>query len=431
MHWDAGVHGAATPMSFGFRNPFKKLSKQMTRHLAAASPSRAVHGLPIAVDFGVGSLKVLQVTSEATLPLVAAACLETPADLWTNHTKRLEFQLEALPKLIRHGGFKGKRAVCAIPSWSVVCKHLQFPKHDGVEVEDLVAAAVPVQLQCDPSAVVYRYFEVEGAKTGGKTEVAVIATPREVVDRLMRGLMQAKLEPVGMHTEFSALLRAFDAVRRREGDQLVATLYLDIGASSTSVLIAHGPAMAFARVIGVGGVHFDAAVMKQLKCGEEEARQARMTAGRAVSVAMREASPVAAGAPLGGHIGEERRGEERTMPGFSAEFMSQPLAGFNPEGVDLSEPLEMLTDEVSMCLRYHAAQFPEMKVERAVFVGGEARSLGLCQRVAQALKVSAQMADPLARVGRTGGEPALGIDMKQAQPGWCVPLGLCLSPTDL
>lgn len=417
-------------MSLGFRNPFRKFSQNVTRQLAA-SPARAALGLPIAVDFGVGSLKILQVAAGEPLSLVAAACLDTPVDLLLDHKRRLDFQIDALPKLIKHGGFKGKRAVCAIPSWQVFCKHLQFPRHEGIDVADLVAAAVPAQLQCDPAAIVFRHFEVAGAKGSGNSEVAVIATPRELVDRLMQGLFNAKVEPVGIHTEFSAMLRAFDIVRRRESDQPVATLYLDIGAANTNVLIAHGASLAFARVIAIGGQQFDECVERQLRCGLDEARKMRLAAGQPVAVT--ETAPVSAmtGLPLGGHTGEERRTGEKSPPGFSEEFLTQPLATFSPQGADIREPMEILTDEVAMCLRYHASQFPELKVERAVFVGGEARSLGMCQRIAQSLKVSAQMADPLARVGRSGGEPALGVDLKQPQPGWSVPLGLCLSPTDL
>ena len=84
-----------------------------------------------------------------------------------------------------------------------------------------------------------------------------------------------------------------------------------------------------------------------------------------------------------------------------------------------------------MRLRYHDSQFPGKRVDRAMFVGGEARHRGLCQAVARALRLPAQMADPLARIARTGAEPALGVDLKQPQPGWAVALGLCLSPTDL
>ncbi|CAG0997472.1 hypothetical protein PHYC_02656 [Phycisphaerales bacterium] len=413
-----------------YKNPFRKLSESLTRHLAAASPSRATAGLPIAVDFGVGSLKILQVAAGNPPALVAAAGLDTPIELWADHKRRLDFQLEALPKLIRHGGFKGKRAVCAIPSWQVFCKHLQFPRADRVDVGELVAAAVPMQLQCDPSAVVFRHLEIESAKANGRVEAVVIATPRNLVDRLMKGLMASRLEPVGIHTEFSAALRAFDAIHRRDGDLDINTLYLDLGASTTNVMISHGVSIAFARVVDVGGRNFDETIVKQLKCTPEEARTMRLAMGQTPGPSAKEPVAVAAGVPLGGHPGEERRATE-LMPGFAKEFLSQPEAGIGPEGSDLSEPLEILTDEVSMCLRYHASQFPDRKVDRAVFIGGEARSLGLCQQIARALKVSAQMADPLARVARTGAEPALGVDLKRAQPGWTVPLGLCLSPTDL
>lgn len=418
-----------------FKNPFSKLSASLTRHLAAASPARATAGLPIAVDFGVGSLKVLQVAAGNPPSLVAAAGLDTPTDLYADHKRRLQFQLEALPKLIRHGGFKGKRAVCAIPSWQVFCKHLQFPRQDGVDIAELVAAAVPMQLQCDPSAVVFRHVEIESAKANGKMEAVVIATPRDLVDQLMRGLMAAKLEPVGIHTEFSAALRSFDAIHRRDGDLNINTLYLDIGTATTNVMISHGVSLAFARVVDVGGRNFDETIVKQLKCTPDEARARRLAMGQTAGPPPKQgaAAPVAVGAakaPMGGHPGEERR-EAQLMPGFASEFLSQPEASLNPEGCNLTEPLEILTDEVSMCLRYHASQFPDRLVDRAVFIGGEARSLGLCQQIARVLKVSAQMADPLARVARTGGEPALGVDLKQAQPGWTVPLGLCLSPTDL
>ncbi|MDX2131968.1 MAG: pilus assembly protein PilM [Planctomycetota bacterium] len=400
-----------------------KLADKLTHQLAGASASRVTSGPPIALDFGVGSLKILQVASGSPPPLVAAACMETPEDLIYDHAKRLEFQLGALPKLIRHGGFKGKRAVCALPSWRVACRHMQFTKAEGVALDALVAAAVPTQFQCDPGAVVFRASEVDTGRTGGKAEVVVTAAPRDLVDRLMQGMLAAKLEPVGIHAEFTAILRAFDMTHRREGDLALNTLYLDIGTSSTNVMIAHGLSPAFARVVHVGGRTFDDAIVKQLKCTPEEATAKRRALGQTIVNAGQPGSPAGIPAP------DRRQGGGGA--GFSTEFLAQPAAMAGPEGTDLREPLEMLTDEVSMCLRYHASQFPERRVERAVFIGGEARSRGLCQQIARALKLPAQMADPLARVARTGKEPALGVDLAQAQPGWAVALGLCLSPTDL
>src|ERR1051326_8805585 len=104
---------------------------------------------------------------------------------------------------------------------------------------------------------------------------------------------------------------------------------------------------------------------------------------------------------------------------------------FSPPAADLSEPLEILTDEISMSLRYHESIFPDRKIDRAIFIGGEARHLGLCQHIARTLKLPAQVADPLAGVARTGDEPTLGVNFSEPQPGWATALGLCMSPTDL
>jgi Tfp pilus assembly PilM family ATPase len=107
-----------------------------------------------------------------------------------------------------------------------------------------------------------------------------------------------------------------------------------------------------------------------------------------------------------------------------------PAAYEHPEP-DLTEPLESLTDEIAMCLRYHASLFPGRKVERAIFVGGESRQIALCQHIARVLRLPARVADPLAQVARTGNEPCVGVDLGTPQPGWAVAYGLSLCPADL
>src|ERR1043165_1514950 len=89
---------------------------------------------PIAIDFGAGALKVLQIAAGDAPSLVGAASLPTPADLLADPVKRLAFQIEALPRLIKSCETKGKRAVCAIPAAQAFCKHMQFQIDPGVTV---------------------------------------------------------------------------------------------------------------------------------------------------------------------------------------------------------------------------------------------------------------------------------------------------------
>src|SRR5262245_13654893 len=186
---------------------------------------RAGFGLPIAVEFGTGSLKILQVAGGDPPSLVAAACLETPDDLVTDHRKRLEFQIQGLPRLIKSGGFKGKRAVCAIPAWQTMCKHMSLARVEGMTLAAQVNEAIAVQFARDPATLVYRYSVVPGTEKGAKAEVIVTAVPRELVEVLMKGIVDAKLEPVGMHGEFAAVLKTFDHVHRRQADAVQNTLY--------------------------------------------------------------------------------------------------------------------------------------------------------------------------------------------------------------
>jgi Tfp pilus assembly PilM family ATPase len=237
----------------------------------------------------------------------------------------------------------------------------------------------------------------------------------------------ADLEPVGMHNEFTATMHAFGAVGEQSmEDAGSATLYLDIGAGSTKVTITHGRSLAFAKTIEIGGRHLDEAVAQQrgLKTpAEARAQRLAMKSFDVPEGAAAPSAPETEGMALLA-AAMRREGGERAS-GSSAS--GPAVAG----GADLSEPLEMLTDEVSMCLRYHHAAFPDERLESIVFMGGESRHLALCQHISRVLKLSAQVGDPLANVLRAGDEPVSGVVLDGPQPGWTVALGLCLAPTDL
>lgn len=417
-------------MAFG---PLKRfVGGGATSSLGKSGPSA------VAVDFGLGALKLLQIVPGEPPSLVAAACLPTPEHLLNDAAKRIEFQVAELPGLIRKGGFKGKRAVCGVPAASAFCKHMQFTKTDGVSVASLIEAALPQQMGKAAHQVVFRYVEAPAPERGaGKSEVVVTAVTRELVNQLMGAVKAAKLEPVGIHGEFQAVIRAFDYLFKRPEEAELTTLYLDIGAGTTSVVISHGQRLAFTRTVAMGGVHLDEIVAKQLKVSFEEAVRIRRelihltareaSAAREARAPEGVAEPVAASVGTGEGSGPSR---EAARAATMEELGLKPRGASRPPDPDLSEALEILTDEVWMCLRYHASLYPSRKIDRAVFVGGEARHKPLCQHIARSLRIPSQVADPMARVARSGQSTA-GVDLSQAQPGWTVPLGLCLCPTDL
>ena len=383
---------------------------------------------PIAIDFGSRTMKILQLSTGAAPALVSAVQIETPEPLYNDSRRRLLWQFSQLPKAVKLGGFKGKRAVASLPAALTFCKHLQFPRSDTADVRLLVEAALSQQLQCEPSSLVFRHVEVGPVAGGAKTEAIGFAAGREMVEQLMTALRGARLEPVGVMSEFAALLHGFEYLCERDEDSKLSSLYLDIGFNTTNVAIAHGSDLVFARCIEHGGRSLNEAMAKQLKIEPSEAQQLRMgleflcKKDREPAPEMRQQPPAKVDEP-----NPDRRGSP------SSVFSGQPEATVAASGptVDLTEALEIITDEISMCLRYYDAMFPGRRIDRAIFVGGESAHKGLCQSIARALRLPAQVADPLARVARTGTELVKDVDLRTSQPGWAVAMGLCLSPTDL
>ncbi len=381
--------------------------------------SKGLHlqsNLPVAIDFGVGALKVLQVSAGPPLSLVCAGCIDTPDELLGDPAKRFEFQALALGRIMKSGGFTSRRAVCAIPAAQSYCKHMQLPSGDPASIAAQVRVAVAGQLGCDATALVFRHYEVGPVnKQGvtGKTEVICMAAARDLVERYVGAIRAAKLEPVGMHNEFVAVVRAMTGVAPKGADPKAANLYLDMGCGSTKVAIAQGTDLRFARTIDLGGRHLDHAIAKQTRSDLREARQIRFN--------IKDLSASAAAAAAAG----------ASRSGGTAVAVAESDYATRVAVRAVTEPIEILTDEVAMCLRYFESLFPGARPARVTFIGGEARHVAYCTQIAKALRLTALSGDPMAGVARTGREPVRGVDFSIAQPGWAMVLGLALCPTDL
>lgn len=380
-------------------------------------------GFPLSVEFGVGSLKLLQLAPGDSPSIVAAAQLDTPDDLLDNPGKRLAFQINALPKLLKQGRFKATRAVCAVPVGQMICKHLQLTLSDAISIEKLAASAVGSQAGCDPASLLVRCRLIDTSKPGPKADVICFAASKDFVARLMGALKNARLEPVGIHNEFTAAIRAIDAVAQpghAGGDtDGPAALVLDLGAGSTKAMIVHGSRLVFARSIEIGARQMDDTIAHQLRCTVHEARAVRLGLKQ---LTPRHATVAASGGGGGG--------DDESASGATGRAAPSPAMPVGPEP-DLSEPLEILADEASMCLRYHRTLFPDRPVEKVVFLGGQSRQRLVCEDLARRLRLPAQAVDPMARLARSGRVPAEGVDVAAAQPGWAASVGMCLSPTDL
>lgn len=402
--------------------------------------------IPLMIEFGVSGIKALQLNGHNPSTITGVAFMPTPDDLLDNPSKRLLFQMDALPKFLKGEKINATRAACLIPSGQMLCKHLQLIPADGVPIEQIAGAQLSTQLGCDPASLLVRCRVVPGVKRQGKQEVICFGASREFVGRLMGTLKLAKLDPVGIHTEFDALVRAMQLRDDSAGGVKAGKprLILDMGTGSTKVLIMHGSQMIFARTIELGARHFDETICHQLRCTMMEAREMRhalteVTPRQPVAAAAGAQMPGMPPAPASSEPAPpeptstdqaDNHADAHTQPGPDQQHTPTHKRHRGPQ-IDLSEPVEIMCDEILMCLRYHDTLFPGTRVEGIVLMGGQAKHQALGAALAKRLHLEAQAFDPLACLARSGKVPVSGVDLRTAQPGWAAIVGGALSPMDL
>lgn len=409
------------------------------------------HYSPILADFGSSGVKLVQTTVGDLPTVVAAAFIPFSDDLRSRPVEeRFEFLAREMPEVLRENHFRGNRLVLAPFSQHMLVQHIGVPSGDADRAESVISLQIAIGLGCDPSALVVRTNSVcETSRDGTpKVEHIAFAMSRDDVMRYVELARRAKLSVVGVHGEISALVHAFDHVNRRAEDENIATMYIDLGYGGTKVAICHGAKLTFAKSISIAGRTLDSRLAETRRCTLAEARAARLAEGiKPIRIgANAPAAPAAAQAQAEGGMAILRAAAAKieadnavavTAPDRRVSTTAPALgAGLPADSVrsltnEVRETVESLADELSMCARYHGALFRDRRIDRVVFLGGEARDTGLCQSLASGLRLPAKVGDPMARFLVNGAAPKGLPDPQSSHPGWAVACGLASSPTDL
>lgn len=393
---------------------------------------------PIAIDFGVDALKMLQISVAGdTTQLVGAASVVVPEKARKDSAARYNFLADAVKELIRQQPFKGRRVMCAIPAFQTLVNTYELPCNENDNLDQQVNLHLQTVMEKDPSRMVIRNQHVGSVVRDGVTKQRVIcmAANRAVVLRYLEMATAAKLEVVGMHSEPVCIARGFSELyNRREADKTEARCFVDIGAAATKLVIIRDQEILLARNINVSGDELTRRHAREHKVDFSEARLARM----------REAANPLAARPFPSSAEKEQSQQIKAAlesdpggVGLATEQESENsprergLVDRPTELSELDETLDTLVDGIRMTVRYHDSVRPDVPVKRVVLLGGEANQRLVAEAIAHAFGVPTFIGDPMARVMRTPGLTPVGVDVKQPQPGWAVPLGLCLSEANL
>lgn len=429
----------------------------------AASRNRAARSCgPIGIDLGGDTIRLVQLREfNDQVGVVAAASRDVPSYASTDPVAYAEFVSESLREMRREGNFAGRRAVLSLPGDLQHWLHLRLPKLESGQIADALKFECAGKLPFDPHAALLRHHVVGDVYTddGPRQEVLCTAARRTDVEALLGAAERARLEVVGVTAAPAALRDGFSRVYRRSNDAESGWCFVDIGQRATRVVIVRAGHLYFARTVPIGGEAFTAAVADALGVSVEEAKLLRSRLDEEDSTALAESTPARPQVPppaqdsgdadaenasfalLGAAMrASDQRNTEaptatRTTGATGATGVTADAAA-DPVGRAIANVAETLADEIDRCRRYHESAFPNVPVQRLVFVGGEANSRMLCKRLARRLGLAAQVGDLMTRMldAEAGGIPtsrvvAAGIDRRRPQPGWSLACCLALTPT--
>ena len=410
---------------------------------------------PIAVDIGTSSLKVLQVALGDSPSIHALAELEIPDTIRFDSEHRHAFFEQELPPLFKANGFKGRRVVCSPLASQILMQPIQIDRSDSINHSEVVTAQLEAQLNKMPGTLVVRSNPIAETLKDGRsaTEMLCWAMAHEDAMRHVSLFKTMKLKLVALHPQARSIVGAFDHLNRRAGDSETCTMYVDLGWGGMKIAIAHGSDMIFGKQVQIGGRQLDGLISDRSGTDMFTARMRRISESRQVSTTPTSTARERVTPPVDGlamlRAGLSRDGFEGEIPQpirESAVVATDRRSGLQPPevvagiapteqamiaaGVDCSELMESMSDELSLCMRYHSAVFSGRRVDRLIFLGGESRSTDLCRGLARSLNISAQLGDPLARYASGPNDPTLP-EPGHVSPAWAVACGLCTASVDL
>lgn len=354
------------------------------------------HTLPIGVDIGHDSVKMLQVEAVGeSLSVTAAAKMPLPPEVKTDPQLRMPLACDLIRQMLRQHPFRGRRIVAALPREIIHTKNLRLPQMPASELPAVVQFEARNVFPFDTDNARVHFISAGEVRQGAEVrqEVVLLAAKNDDMDNFVEHLHRTGGTIESLDVEACALYRSVERFIRRKEDEADVNVLVDVGVRRSQVVIGRGRELSFIKSIDIGGFHFHEAVSRKLGITIEEAESLRRRLVEA---------------------GEGGDPAARKDPVRQAVFDATRSS------------MEELGREISLCLRYYSVTFRGQRPTRLRLVGGEACDPQLQTLLNSALVIPVEVGRPLYSVNTSRMKPT---DRRGALCEWSLALGLSLRTT--
>lgn len=358
---------------------------------------------PIGLDVGTSGVKMVQFSSAgAGASVIASGQYALPDELKPTDEEYRNVVIEGIRKLHESSPFRGRQVVAALPNRLIQFKNVRMPQMPPAEQANAVKWEAAERFQLNDAPAMVQHLSAGEVRHGEdvKDELILMASLRTDVDAYMNLLIEAGLAPAALEPIPVAVARCFARSLRREADQHIVRVCVEIGRSGSNVIILRGSRVMFFKPVEVGGAKINHAVAEHLDLSLADATELR----RKLAASGDEITPET----------EQLFGSTRRENVRRAVFEAvRPIIG-------------ELANEVSLCLRYYSVTFRGQRPNQVMLAGGEAHDPTVLRVMNEQLEAEVAVADPLDGIDLSSNQVA--IERRAGRTEWTVATGLALRP---
>lgn len=308
------------------------------------------------LDIGSSSLKAVELKKDnrgKVLQIFAVAPLSSGASFLTDAEIDLKPISTALRDFISAYPFSSNKAVVALPESQIFTRVITLPKISEKELANSIKWEAQQYIPVPLTDVSLDYQVIQGLEeVSEQMDVLLIAAPKALVQKYLKILKDAGIDPVGIETETMAVTRSLIG----DDPSTPSTMIVNIGAMTTDLSVVSRRAIRFTRSISTGGNAMARSISQSLGFDLNQAEEYKRTYGL-----------------------DQTQLEGKVMQAIKPIF-------------------DVVVDEVKRSAAFYVTHNKGDKIKRVVLCGGTASVPGIIVYMAASLDLEVQLGDPWQKV---------------------------------
>lgn len=229
----------------------------------------------VGIDIGSKSLKVIELTKESSKWNLKSSGAVGYSGLSPDRMvdeKEFAVLADIIKKTLKQININEKDVIISLPEQLVFTRIIKFPLLSDEEIVAAVKWEAEQYIPIPANEAVIQHNILERREADAQTLVLLVATPKIVVEKYVKVIKLAGLNPLAAETELTALARSMSPEKG-------TSILLDLGASSTDMAITANSKVVFTRSIPVAGDALTRAVSQSLGINQAQAEEYKRTYG--------------------------------------------------------------------------------------------------------------------------------------------------------